>query len=245
MKKLFSILTLSVAFVLINSGCSSDETIADLSNTCHVTIIRELGTYHDLSDTIIYQNDKIIRIQGDNLGNLRLEYSNNTVNVYETINDVDLGELDYILILDNSKLSQIKNENGDLYCSYHYNGNKLEYALYHDLGYTSDSMVVKYDAEGNNIVEMKWYKINDDLITFRLIDTFYYVYDNKNNPFRYSLYYPLLLWDDEEYSFDYFNKNNILSIDSYTRSYSYNENNYPEYVDGRDSWRTYFTYNCN
>jgi hypothetical protein len=263
MKNTIIICVLFCAIILLNISCTKDETNTNSNspNGCNLTVIKSQNE----TDSIVYLNNQINKINhytnntgfgGSSLklqSTIRLDYINSSeIKVYELSDYWGTGwieELSYILILKDSKLSQIKSGEGELWASYYYDGNKLKYFLYNDLidNYTiaTDSFVVKYDTKGNNIIEMKWFaKTNPTEKIYTLLDTFNYIFDDKNNPYRSSTYFVINYSEEEELSLDFFNLNNILSVDSYNRSYSYNEKNYPVYVDSEADGRTYFTYQC-
>ena len=235
------------------SSCTKDNTDeTGIPNQSDFKLTLVKYAKYDDTDSIFYSNNKVSVIKKCDLKDIghftqyRFEY---IIMKSKYIKLLFLGmfrrKFYRTMIFKDLKLSQIKNSEGIVYANYVYDANKLKYVIVD----SDDSLAVRYDTEGKNITEMKWYDYNPDTKEYSLVETFTYIFDNKNNPYKNYIYYPFYLYDDEENSLDYFNTNNILSTiyptSTINRTYSYNENGYPDYVDRGTDGRIYFEYESN
>ena len=237
------------------SSCTKDNTDeTGIPNQSDFKLTLVKYAKYDDTDSIFYSNNKVSIIKqygsstSTSYNQYRFEYINSEVKIYERDFNSGVGSTESLIrtmIFKDLKLSQIKNSEGIVYANYVYDANKLKYVIVD----SDDSLAVRYDTEGKNITEMKWYDYNPDTKEYSLVETFTYIFDNKNNPYKNYIYYPFYLYDDEENSLDYFNTNNILSTiyptSTINRTYSYNENGYPDYVDRGTDGRIYFEYESN
>ncbi len=140
-----------------------------------------------------------------------------------------------------NRISRVTTNSGRVQANYFFENSNLKYILYHREDQHSDSIAVQYYPDGNNIKSASWFKFNQKVNKFEETSTVYYTYDNKINPYKNSIHFLYDFYDGEEFSLDYFNKNNLKTIKSkdyelhsdYIFNYNlhaeyiYNENDYP------------------
>jgi hypothetical protein len=255
MKRVNYLTVFICAIILTNISCTKGETNdarGAIQKDCCLTVVKTQSA----SDSLLYEDNQIYRYNTyDILGytsigyKTRFQYNKNEVRIYRTnpTRNDGIEELSHTLIFKDSKLYQIRRWDGTLAASYYYDGNKLRYFLYHgiidDVSLVTDSLSVKYDIAGNNIVEVNYYNNNG---TGSKILTLYHasslLYDDKNNPFQCSVYFLSKYWEQFDLSVAYFNLNNILSLDSDNRFYSYNDKDYPASAGNGNEGQIYYEY---
>jgi hypothetical protein len=260
MMRISSLLLVFFSIALMNSGCQKEDMIGkDIHSGCLPEVFSVPSWY---SDSIFYANNKISRINKsyrlspEKNTYARIEYSNDEVKI--SVRDFVEGSwrdfIYYTLSYQNSKISQVTTNSGQVQANYFYNNNNLSYILYHSGNGLTDSISVEYDSAGNNIALAKWYKFDRTAKEFHLANTAVYSYDEKINPHRNSIHFLYDFYDAKEYSLDYFNKNNIKTIKStlidIRTEYTYSEYDYPTYVIFYDSQdeekdRNSIIYSCN
>ena len=252
MKKILFLSLLTIATLTMTNCEKQDE--SETGNK-YMPIVITWAKYNQI-DSLFYSNEKVSEIKvyrrnsETNLYSLsssyRMDYSGSQLLIYRFRNDYELGWVENLyrrFIFEENRLSEIRNEEGRLYANYNYEGGLLKYFRYFNSEEAvSDSLIVKYDSNGDNISELKWFKYNSETSLFSLINTFNYLHDTKNNPYEGLIYHPIFYWDEEELSLDSFNSNNITTVGSYNRTYGYNNDGYPEYVDLGEDSRVYFEY---
>lgn len=208
----------------------------------------------------------------------RYIYSGDEIKRYSSAqhNGTDWTErLDYTYTFNDSKISQIKSYEENLVTgeanfnykntNYYFTGDKIKYIFmlgeypHFDLPteYTKDSIVVTYDANGDNIAKVVWYKYDFKVQQYYKLFNCEYTFDNKTNPLRNFIPYLGTPYYNDDECICYFNKNNIVSqlyttkdgVDTFSYLYTYDENNLPirmgKSILGYSSDFKNYTYNCN
>lgn len=260
MKKISFYFFLILMSGFIDFSCKKSETNSlDANNLVGCKLISI--SYTNWIDSIKYVDNKIVEVGGYEkkrlymgaITKIKFEYLNNEIKVYNNT------YLEQIISFKDSKISQIKGRTGDIYASYYYTENKLKYIMLGDLKGERDSMAIKYDSNGKNIIEMKNFSYNTKLKTYRLNGVYKYEFDDKINPLSKSIYFINEMYEEYELSLDYFNTNNITLITSVVSdigwgdnsaslsSYTYNDKGLPvnrELIDGNYFERTDYSYKC-
>jgi hypothetical protein len=259
MKRITILLIIYSAILLMNSGChKEDNGKPGLHFGCFTEVFSVPSWY---SDSIFYADNKISRInknfKTDNTKNTqaRFEYGNNEVKIF--VRDFFEGSwrdfIYYILSYSDSRISQIETNSNRVRANYFYDNNNLKYVIYYKNGIISDSISVAYDTNGNNITHALWFKFDQSNNKYQLANSVAYYYDDKINPYKNSLHFLYNFYDDEEYSLDYFNTNNFITIKSTKvdihTDYNYNVYNYPVYIvfydqTNEETDRNALSYDC-
>jgi hypothetical protein len=240
MKKIASLLLVFYGIVVIITGCKKEESdygsFFCTQSGCNAVVYRVMGWY---SDSIFYAGNRIDHIYKYYLYNNTVnskslfEYSGNQVKIFVGDFSMNSGRYTayYTLSYKNSKISQVDTNSGRAKADYYYSGNVLKYILYYKEKALSDSLAVQYDADGNNIVKMLWYKRDLNNKKYQLVDSYNYTYDDKINPHKNSNHFLYNFYDCGELSLNFFNLNNIKTMNSdyynIKSTLLYNDNNYP------------------
>ena len=271
-KRITSILLALCSVLLMISGCEKEESksrkLLSLQIGCSPEVFSVPGGY---CDSIYYADNKISRIDKYYLNNSerntqsRFEYSGNEVKIF--VRDFYCGYwrdvIYYKLSFEDGKISQVVTNSSKVSANYYYEESNLKYILYHRNSQLSDSISVEYYGNGSNIMRASWFQFDQTINNYALVNTVYYTYDDKNNPYKNSIHFLYDFYDCEEFSLDYFNMNNLKTIksadyelhtdyiynDDIHADYIYNDNNYPisiTFYNGLNQVtdRNSITYNC-
>lgn len=249
-----------VVFLLATACKKSEENNQNTSSGCTLSVIETKNSL----DSIFYSNDKIQKIYEYDISygqnklseKVRFEYLSSEIQAFPSYSDYNwVEEEPLVLTYSGNNLVQVIRGN-QLHMTLYYD-KKLKYILYQDATSTpplkGDSLSVTYDNSGNNIINLKWYNYDLNTKKYSLLANFDFSLDNSNNPYFNSVYFAQKMADEVDGFMDFFNANNITKNAStgynpavgsgvVTRTYSYNNMNYPLYVDDNFDGRTYFTY---
>ncbi len=253
-------LTFYCLVLLLSVSCEKETfEVKDLQLGCLNNVFTVPGWY---TDSIFYSGDRLsfvdkkFKNHDEKNTMARFSYNGSMVQILVT-GSSGMNQSDtfyYNLIYDGSKISGIETNASRVKADYRYSNDKLSCILYHRNNLLADSITVEYDSRGDNIARARWYKF--DVITGKLglANTASYTYDSKSNPHRNSLHFLYNFYDCEEYSLDYFNRNNIKTVQSTLISirteYTYNDYGYPLRVVfsdeiGHETDSNIFCYQCN
>lgn len=260
MNRITYILFLFIIVALLNTGCRKEFNQEQNPNVDCIMKIFSVPSWY--TDSISYKDNKIIsidksyRVTSDNNTHAQFEYDNNEVKI--TVSYISQGSqgiaVNYTCSYDGSKIIQIDTNDDRVKANYFYDNDNLKYILYHKDNNLTDSITVEYDNSGKNIANASWYRFDQASSKLQLIDSANYTYDNKINPHRNSIHFLYDFYDCKEYSLDYFNTNNIRTIETtegdYYTDYTYNQYDYPTYVifydaDNQETDRNAIEYQSN
>ena len=208
--------------VRIDNRDSSYSKISYSGN--NVSKVENFRANNSLDDyfTIEYNNDKISKVltyDGD--GNIGAEY------IYKYINSDKPALITYV-------------EDGDTATVlFEYENDHIKSWSYKIPSDNNPDSLIVYDRAvftwaGDNIEKMEYYELENDIL--KLMETSYYQYDNKRNPFNGSLFYFAIL--DEDIAKKVCSKNNVTKIELINANGitdPYNSYNYTlEYNDSDD-----------
>ncbi|MCA0133708.1 hypothetical protein [Winogradskyella alexanderae] len=220
-----------ISFAIIYCGCSKDDTSGDnetISDTCKIKKIS--GDVYELE--FVYNQNKILQIKRT-VGTTQT-FDIIGISVDSTIiNESGTSQLNPLVSMkyNDQRLVQLNyyyNSGTYNIYTFEYNSNRIRVKqdFYDGLLYNIRFADYYYNSSGN-IINVKYYTINDDNSS-ELTNDVTYSYDDHNNPWKNITFHTFFFYDLPEPRF--FSNNNVLNVNSslYTdqNEYSYNEDGY-------------------
>ncbi len=272
MKRIIYLLLIFSLVLIFLSDCEKEErkdrVLLSLQIGCSPEVFCVPGWY---TDSIYYSDNQISKLNKYDINEsekntyARLEYIGDEVKIF--VRDFYWGSwrdfIHYTMHFEDGRILGIETNSNRVNANYFYKNEILKYILYYRNNQLTDSISVEYDENRNNICQSSWFNYDQVIGKFTLTNSVSYTYDDKNNPYRNSLHFLYDFYDCEEFSLDYFNRNNMKTVKSLDyelhsdyvyacdihADYIYNENDYPVYITFYDQLsqvtdRNIITYNC-
>ncbi|MBL7878031.1 MAG: hypothetical protein JNL53_20360 [Cyclobacteriaceae bacterium] len=251
-----------IGFLIILSGCENEEGPTTTEKECLITnVIREYDSY-DYTYTSSEQLTQVLYKYGNGsieAKRTEFQYQSGKILILETdyssLDNLGAASLKSTATLNSSNFpTKLEAVNNDDNWKFVYTNDKLSYVVRKRIEYDDyreyDSMVVKFNSSGKNIIEETNYNFDFDNLKWEADGKLTYVYDDKSNPFKG------LIYEDYIGLTQFFSTNNVIldtftdisgsGVDNNTDSYAYTYNNqgYPITFSYGKGNATVYQYNC-